>query len=313
MADVTDSAGGGLHAQQEQRHHLTIRSASAIACLETLHHELLLSHHDLYTWLGEMQGEADGVASKYKQDTRGHTPFESFLGYLSAEEGDLLKLPVKEDLSHPLSNYFISSSHNTYLTGNQLSSDSSADGYRNVLLRGCRCVEIDIWNGKEEDEDKPIRSGGEQQSKGHGIKSRLMNRFRSKSKAEPTPTANTKGEAPRSKSKSPTRGEPRVLHGYTMTKEISFREVCESIRDTAFVSSDLPVIVSLEVHANLEQQAKMVDIMLSCWKEYLVHLPDASPAEIEALPPPGELRRKLLIKVKVSIDNLVTLERMKDA
>ncbi|XP_061546334.1 LOW QUALITY PROTEIN: 1-phosphatidylinositol 4,5-bisphosphate phosphodiesterase beta-1-like [Phycodurus eques] len=177
---------------------------------------------------------------------------QAFSSYLSSDDNGVIppdKLDQSEDMSFPLSHYFVNSSHNTYLTAGQLAGSSSVEMYRQVLLAGCRCVELDVWKGRTAEE------------------------------------------------------EPVITHGFTMTSEISFKEVIEAIAECAFKTSPFPVILSFENHVDsLKQQAKMAEYCRSIFGEALLIDPlDKYPLESGTpLPSPQELMGKILIKNKKS-------------
>lgn len=58
----------------------------------------------------------------------------AFQTYMASPASAALRPAEKQNISAPISDYFISSSHNTYLTGNQLYSDAAAGSYTNVCL-----------------------------------------------------------------------------------------------------------------------------------------------------------------------------------
>ncbi|KAI0122916.1 phosphatidylinositol-specific phospholipase C [Xylariales sp. AK1849] len=63
----------------------------------------------------------------------------------------LAREPVEYTLDRPMNEYFISSSHNTYLLGRQIADLSSVEGYITALVKGCRSIEIDCWDGPDEE------------------------------------------------------------------------------------------------------------------------------------------------------------------
>ncbi|KAJ5965936.1 hypothetical protein N7481_012650 [Penicillium waksmanii] len=277
---------------------------------------------------------------------------DAFRSYMKNEVSRAQAPAEVMDCSAPLCDYFVSSSHNTYLTGNQLYSDAAASAYTSVLLRGCRSVEIDVWDGEplspdsSENEETSSESSSDSENEtkkpkgeNQGLKSRLKQKIMAKAESEeklvqrlpksvsaklglksktpditvvpstttevPNISTSANADVEKEGTKSVTgplltqgaiKGEPRVLHGHTLTKGASFREIAYAIRDSAFVTSDLPVIISFEVHANLEQQQIMVDIIHDAWKGLLVEVPANTPTE--KLPTLAQLKGKILIKAK---------------
>ncbi|XP_014229016.1 1-phosphatidylinositol 4,5-bisphosphate phosphodiesterase epsilon-1-like [Trichogramma pretiosum] len=173
--------------------------------------------------------------------------FEGFARYMMDKDNyafaNEYALPDETEMQQPMSHYYIASSHNTYLTGHQLKGESSVQLYSQVLLTGCRCVELDCYDGDD--------------------------------------------------------GSPLIYHGHTFTTKIPFRSVVEAIDRSAFVSSPYPVILSIENHCSLAQQARMAQIFQSVFGDKLVSkfLTD-SDFDDPQLPSPSQLRYRILIKNK---------------
>uniref|UniRef100_A0A8C5B0S7 1-phosphatidylinositol 4,5-bisphosphate phosphodiesterase n=1 Tax=Gadus morhua TaxID=8049 RepID=A0A8C5B0S7_GADMO len=196
---------------------------------------------------------ATQIIEKYERDEelkkKVRISLDGFCRYLMSDENApvfLDRLELYQDMDQSLAHYFISSSHNTYLTGRQFGGKSSVEMYRQVLLSGCRCVELDCWDGKGEDQ------------------------------------------------------EPIITHGKAMCTDILFKDVIQAIRDTAFVTSEYPVILSFENHCSKPQQYKMAKYCEETFGELLLRLPlEGFPIEAgRPLPSPNDLKRKILIKNK---------------
>ena len=116
---------------------------------------------------------------------------------------DQIKLHEKLDLDRPITDYYIKSTHNTYITEHQLVGKSSSKMYSTSLLYNYRLVELDCYNG---DGDDII-----------------------------------------------------ITHGYSLVSELSLDEILYELKETAFVNSELPVIISIENHLDEKHQIIMAN------------------------------------------------------
>ncbi|KAM3320400.1 phosphoinositide phospholipase C 6 [Capsicum chacoense] len=77
---------------------------------------------------------------------------EDFFYYLFQDDLNApIMSQVHHDMNAPLQHYFIYTGHNSYLTGNQLSSDCSEIPIIRALERGVRGIELDLWPNSAKD------------------------------------------------------------------------------------------------------------------------------------------------------------------
>uniref|UniRef100_A0A8C8RQZ9 Phosphoinositide phospholipase C n=1 Tax=Pelusios castaneus TaxID=367368 RepID=A0A8C8RQZ9_9SAUR len=83
---------------------------------------------------------------------RGWLSIDGFTNYLTSSDCHIFDPEHKkvcQDMKQPLSHYFINSSHNTYLIEDQFRGPSDITGYIRALKMGCRSVELDVWDGPD--------------------------------------------------------------------------------------------------------------------------------------------------------------------
>ncbi|PSR79507.1 phosphoinositide-specific phospholipase C [Coniella lustricola] len=147
------------------------------------------------------------------------------------------------DRSHPLPEYFVSSSHNTYLQAHQLFGSSSAAAYETTLRAGARCVEIDAWDDETNADEPKVTHGFTLVS--HIPFRAVCETIRDMVDAEAAAAA-AAAAAPASHRTGSTGWRSR--HG----------------------TQPAPVLVSLENHCSAHGQARLVAIMKEVWGDRLL-------------------------------------------
>jgi Ca2+-binding EF-hand superfamily protein len=122
---------------------------------------------DIHQFIDDKAGEVESMLFVYENHSFGRISkgdessdmrstftlnFREFVNFLIDKNSNSIfnqdMFAIHQNMKLPLNDYFIYSSHNTYLKGSQIHGDSSVEMYNDCLRSGCRLVELDCWDGR---------------------------------------------------------------------------------------------------------------------------------------------------------------------
>ena len=188
------------------------------------------------------QSEIEGkpVALTKEQIDLLHMDLSEFKELLYSNIASILdqdKINKPLNMNRPINDYFINSTHNTYLTGHQLAGKSSVNMYSFAMLEGYRLVEMDCYDGKGDD---------------------II-----------------------------------ITHGYTLASDIKLKDVLVELKKTAFVNSNLPVVLSIENHMDKHHQNVMANDFKTILQDLYIFPSEHPP---DHLPNLKEMCNKFIVK-----------------
>uniref|UniRef100_A0A3Q4GEY8 Phosphoinositide phospholipase C n=1 Tax=Neolamprologus brichardi TaxID=32507 RepID=A0A3Q4GEY8_NEOBR len=170
MCELTIDNGSGLEDYSENKkltfvevfHDFCTRPEIYFLLVQFSSNKEFLDTKDLMRFIEAEQGMAQETSMKLiqahepseKGREQGYLSLDGFTSYLTSAECHLFDQEhsiICQDMTQPLSHYYINSSHNTYLIEDQFRGPSDISGYIRALKMGCRCVELDVWDGADEE------------------------------------------------------------------------------------------------------------------------------------------------------------------
>lgn len=246
--------------------------------------------------------------------------FPGFTNLMRSPAGDIFNPEhnqVNQDMTQPLNNYFIATSHNTYLSGDQLLSQSRVEMYAYVLQAGCRCVE-----GESPQNSKFVSLHCKLRHcvKGDSVALNCLLFF---SLLQWTAGMGLTGSplfimatlwrpkfylkmSLKQLTNMPSQNHSKSFlfpQGWCVFQNIHYKiasrsESCQLISDvTTSPHLRYPVILSIENHCTVPQQKKMAEYLKEVLQDKL-DLSAVNTHECTKLPSPEILKGKILIKVK---------------